>query len=387
MDRLYESLREELGRFEEQVHKCRVNFDLQTVQRVLGRLSEVHKIHLDSWKHIEKFLQGAQTLGEEGRQFQDYLSWLLNYVAYLRTLKNAFDDHVVFPLCDNLYVNDEGEELPASAIQFPLTPVSIAATARQLFHHRRSWALLLTSVNQGQAQRIHGASHSAQLLHSIPDIFEESLVTANLARNWILLHEWRHKNNVASSQQAQQVGLSSDSLAGIPKERKHRRESQTIPDGDPEIQSQVKDTREYMMFLLWRAGRAEALELQVKEAHQKVQSLLQDVSEIQRLAQEGGQENREKVEKLRRELDLEQFRQEILNSDWQLELEVRPTLIRHIETVRERCVQLESSLNTRKDQREGSSQGSLGVLSDPEWDSSSVFSQSSIHTSDALSPH
>ncbi|XP_053327511.1 uncharacterized protein LOC128501893 [Spea bombifrons] len=382
MDRFYKPLREELGLFEEQVHQCRVDFDLQTLQRVLALLSEAHKTPLDSWRQIETLVQNGNILGGQGAQFRDYLSWLLSYVEYLRTMKTAFDDRIVFPLCDNLYVNDEGEVLSPNGLQLPLAPDNIAATARQLFHHRRSWALLLSSRNQGQAQQIQGASHSTLLLHRIPDIFEESLVTANLARHWVLLHETRHKNIVASPQDH----LSREFHKDSPKERELWRESRVVADGSPEAQSQVKDTREYLMFLLWRAGRAEALELQVKETNHKVWSLLQDINETQKLEQENGAGSLEKMETLKRQLDLERFHQAILSSDWQLELEVRPSLIREIDAVRECCSQLEANLSPKKQDGEESPQDSVGVSSDTEWDSSSVFSHSSTRLSDAFTP-
>ncbi|XP_063284646.1 uncharacterized protein LOC134570641 isoform X1 [Pelobates fuscus] len=385
MDRLYESLREELRLFEDQVHKCRVNFDLPTLQRVLGLLSEVHKTQLDSWKNIENFVKDGNISGDQEGQFRDYLSWLLSYVDYLRSMKNSFDDHVVFPLCDNLYVNDEGDALPANGLQFPLAPTNIAATTRQLFHHRRTWALLLSARNHEQSQQIHGPSHSTLLMHCIQDIFEESLVTAKLANQWIFLHETYYKDNM-HTQQAPQVCLSSEFQNGLPKERKNWSESRDIPEGDPEIQSQVKDMREYMMFLLWRAGRAEALELQVKDVNQKVQVLQGNVNDMQQLLPEEGPESREKVEKLKRQLDLERFHQQILNSDWQLELEARPSLIRQIDTVRERCDKLEAALGPRKEKREASPPDSLGAPSDTDWDSSSVFSQTSTRTSDVFTP-
>ncbi|KAM4624671.1 uncharacterized protein O3C94_020035 [Discoglossus pictus] len=394
MDKLYASLREELRVFEEQVQKCRVNFDLQTLQRVLTALSEGHKAQLESWQDLEHLIQNGKA-GDQWRQLRDYISWLLSYISYLREMKDAFDNHVVFPLCDNIYVNDDGESSPEDDLEASIYPTNIASTARELFHHRRRWALLLSAGSRGQSQHGSGKSHSTSLLNSIPDIFQESLVTSNLARQWILIHETRQKKLLPSSLQVQRAQLNNELRNGTLRRRGFWGSSQSSAKGDPKTENQLKDLREQMMFLLWRIGRAEALELQVKEANQKVLSLQQDINDIQILVQKPGQgtadgqsqlspETRERLENIKRQLKLERFHQGILNSDLLLELEVRPYLIRQINTVKERCAQLETGLRSDKETSEESPQDSLGVLSDTDWDSSSVYSQASTHMSDVF---
>ncbi|XP_073501803.1 uncharacterized protein [Phyllobates terribilis] len=375
MEKLYSSLRGEIKLFEEQVQKCRVNFNQQKLQRYLALLSEDQKAKFDSWKKVEQYVQSTSTSGEEEIPLRIYFSWLLSYVGYLGTIKDAFDDHVVFRLCDNLYINDEAETLMVpSTILLP--PGNIMSTARQLFHHRRSWALLLSSGSRDA----HKTSQSMGLQHCISDIFEESLVTANLARNWILLHEARNKNPSSIVPQPRQLNHEFQV-------KSRKKMSGSVNSAvDEETQAELKDVREHLMFLLWRAGRAEALEQQVKDTKQKVQSLQQDISDLQNLIQRDGQEdsdisleNQRRLEKVQRQLDLENFRQRIVSCDWQLELEVRPSLIRQIDMVRERCGQLEASLNLQKEPREES----IGAASYGEWEnSSSVFSQGSEYWSD-----
>ncbi|XP_018091166.1 uncharacterized protein LOC108701274 [Xenopus laevis] len=380
MERLYASLREELRAFEEQVHKCRVNFDLQTLQRALTLLLESHGTELDSWKHVEEVVQANALSGEQWQQLWGYLKWLLSYVNYLRAMKDAFDDHVVFPLCDNLYVNDEGDSSSVPDQEVAISPANITTTARQLFHHRRSWALLLNAGRTGQAQHIRGASHSS-ILHQIPNIFEESLVTANVAHQWILLHEAQGKTPQAS-QRARRIFQTATTL---------RQELWEASDpslkGDPDAEKQMKAMREQMMFLMWRSGRADTLECQVKDVRQKVRNLRQEIDEVQQLMRKEGQgtnetqtstspENQRRLEKLNRQLNLKQFQQGILNSDWQLELEVRPCLLRQIDTVQERSSELESRLSSSKESLDESLGTSVGALSDSEWENNSVFSHS-----------
>ncbi|KAM4023750.1 uncharacterized protein ACNLHF_024684 [Anomaloglossus baeobatrachus] len=380
MEKLYSSLRDEIKVFEEQVQKCRVNFGLQTLQRALALLSEDHQENIDSWKKLEQYVQSTSTSGEQGIQLRGYFSWLLSYVGYLGTMKDEFDEYVVFRLCDNLYINDEAETLTVPSTIL-LSPGNIMSTARQLFHHRRSWALLLSSGRHDA----HKPSWSTGLLHCIPDIFEESLVTANLARNWILLHEARNKN--PSSTVPQMSQLNHELQVTKPKKISGAVKSPA----DEETQAELKDERERLMFLLWRAGRAEALEQQVKDTKQKVQSLQQDITELQKLIQRDGQENSDtnlenqrRLEKVQRQLDLENFRQRIVRCDWQLELEVRPLIIRQIDMVQERCTDLEASMNLEKERHEGS----VGAVSDSEWENlSSVFSHGSEYSSDVHSSH
>lgn len=388
MDNLYTTLREELRNFEEQVQKCRVNFDLQTLQRALALLSEDHKVDIHNWKHVEQYVQSSSTTGEQGVQLRKYFSWLLSYVKYLRTMKDAFDDHVVFPLCDHLYANDEDE---TTLTTIPLSPPNISGTAKQLFHHRRNWALLLSTGSQGH-QHYNGTAPSMALLHCVPDIFEESLVTANLAQNWILLHETQSKKPQPTSESRLPLGAEYLSEGNNDKKLfggfKHS--------ADKEAQSHLKDTREHMMFLLWRAGRAEVLEHQMREARQKVRTLQQDIDELKQFIHKDGQgtsdvqtsislENQKTLEKLQRQLDLESFHQQILSCDWQLELEVRPSLIRQINAVRERCAELEGSLNTHKEFLKDPSQESLGALSDVESEDTSIVSHGSTYSSDVFS--
>ncbi|KAM3917611.1 uncharacterized protein RB166_016568 [Leptodactylus fuscus] len=380
MENLYSSLREEIKVFEEQVQKCRVSFDLQTLQRALALVVEDRKENLDSWKKINQYVQSTAISGNQGSQLRRYFSWLLSYVGYLETMKKAFDDHVVFRLCDNLYINDETETLVVSS-PIPLSPGNIVSTARQLFHHRRSWALLLSSGSRNT----QGPSRTMGILHCIPDIFEESLVTANLARNWILLHEARNKNPSSGPPQPSPL----DHEFYVEKQDKLFESTKTA--ANEEAQAELKDVREHLMFLLWRAGRAEALEQQVKDTKQKVQSLQQDISELRQLIQREGQEtsdvsqNQRRLDKLQRQLDLEVFHQKIVSCDWQLELEIRPSLVRQIETVRERCAHLESSVNPQKETVKASPLEYVGGLSDAEWENNSVFSHSSDYSSDVLS--
>ncbi|XP_071976456.1 uncharacterized protein [Engystomops pustulosus] len=380
MEILYSSLREEIKAFEEQVQKCRVSFDLQTLQRALSLASEDHKENLDSWEKINQYAQSTCTTGEEGAQLRSYFSWLDSYLKYLRTMKEAFDDHVVFRLCDNLYINDEAVTITVPS-PIPLSPSNIVSTARQLFHHRRRWALLL-SPNRRDT---HGFSNSTGLLHCIPDIFEESLVIANLARNWIRLHEAQNKNPSS-------VGPPPSHDYKFQLEEGRKIFGATESAANEETQAELKDLREHLMFLLWRAGRAEALEQQVKDTKHKLQSLEQDMSELKQISQKDGKEtsdinleNQRRLEKLQRQLDLENFHQSIVSCDWQLELEIRPSLIRQIDMVRERCVQLEASLKPQKQGPEASPLESVAGMSDSEWENSSVFSHSSNYSSDVLS--
>ncbi|XP_077131319.1 uncharacterized protein LOC143786029 [Ranitomeya variabilis] len=378
MEKLYASLRDEIKVFEEQVQKCHINFDLQTLQRALASLSEDLKENFDSWKKVEEYVQLTSTSGERGRSLRRYFSWLLSYVGYLGTMKDVFDEHVVFRLCDNLYINDEAETLTVPSTTL-LSPGNIMSTARQLFHHRRGWALLLSSGSRDA----HKPSRPMGLLHCIPDIFEESLVTANLARNWILLHEARNKNPSGTIPQPRQLSHE------FQVKNTKKMSGSVNSTADEETQAELKDVREHLMFLLWRAGRADALGQQVKDTKQKVRSLQQDIRELQNFIQKDGQENSDiglenqrRLEKVQRQLDLENFRQRIVSCDWQLELEVRPSLIRQIDMVRERCAQLEASSSLQKEPREES----VRAASDGEWEnSSSVFSHGSEYSSDVHS--
>ncbi|XP_078539616.1 uncharacterized protein LOC144824378 [Lissotriton helveticus] len=455
MEPLYASLRSEIRTFEEHVHSCQAKFDLQTLYNLLVLLTETSTREVDSMEQLVKLAEstkdvprsdGIKTTFKNGTSnIQGYVSWFMSYVGYLRSMKEMFDNKIVFPLCENLYVNEDMESIDAPALSLseslnsrsssesglfdmkrPHSMTSITETAKELFHHRRKWALLLKggtisekSFTYESLLDIHAfgnVASFAKVLRLVPDIFYKSLTTASLARQWIDLHERRSQSIQRLSKHVQGSGQSEVSTEQRPGSRP--RPSKGSPttlsgsrlnsfvNGDPsseadgwsdsigDLRAKLRERREELMFLLWRAERAEALEMQVQETNQRVVSLEQQLEDKrkaldnlqQRLEQEGkdtaqaktinshGQELLRLIDTLDRQLKLERFQKKILQSDWLLELAVRPSLIRQIDTVRERCCRLELVLKQRDTEP---SEDSLRPSSETDSETLSLFSEPS----------
>ncbi|XP_069473499.1 uncharacterized protein [Ambystoma mexicanum] len=449
MEPLYASLRSEIQTFEEHVQSCQKTFDLQTFYNLLALLTENCTEELDSIEQLAKLAESKNwpkkdavklTFNEGRSDIQGYVSWFVSYVGYLRSLKEMFDTKIVFPLCENLYVNEDMETLEPPNLSLneslnsvsssgsgllnikrPHSMTSITETAKELFNHRRKWALLLKG---GAINEKSFASDSLLDLHAfgnvapfakvfrlVPDVFYKSLATATLARQWVHLHERRSQSIQLLSKEVQGSSLS-EFCTKQPRLRHHPSKGRQLSlsgshsnaslNGDRsnddddgwlenlgDIRARLRERREELMFLLWRAERAEALEMQVQETIQRIGSLQHQLEDRrkaldtlqQRLEQEGkdsshgpAQELLGLIDALERQLKLERFQKKILQSDWMLELEVRPSLIRQIDTVRESCSRLEMVLKQREQEP---AEESLLPSSETDSDTLSVFSEPS----------
>ncbi|KAJ1183380.1 hypothetical protein NDU88_000202 [Pleurodeles waltl] len=464
MEALYTSLRSEIRTFEEHVQSCQAKFDLHTLYKLLVLLTENSAREVDSIEQLVKLAESTKdwprsdmvkiTFNDSKTNIQGYVSWFMSYVGYLRSLKEMFDNKIVFPLCENLYVNEDMESVDVPALSLsesmnsisssesglfdmksPYSMTSITETAKELFNHRRKWALLLKggtisdkSFAHESLLHIHAFGNIAsfeKVLRLIPDIFYKSLTTTSLARQWVDLHERRSQSSLRLSKQVQ--GSCQPDVSKGQQPRAHLHTPKASPstffgshlnssvngdhtsevdgwsDNVGDLRAKLRERREELMFLLWRAERAEALEMQVQETTQRIVSLEQQLEDRrkaldnlqQRLEQEGqdsaqaktisiqGQELLQLMNTLDRQLKLERFQKKILQSDWLLELAVRPSLIRHIDMVRERCCRLEMVLKQREplpseDNLQPSSETdseTLSLFSEPSRSMSNIFTK------------
>uniref|UniRef100_A0ACB8G3E4 Uncharacterized protein n=1 Tax=Sphaerodactylus townsendi TaxID=933632 RepID=A0ACB8G3E4_9SAUR len=389
MEALYTTLQGEIRSFKEHMKNCQQAFDIHTLYNVLLLLpGDGGRGDMQSLEQLEKLVESREwdrkdtvriTAGHKKSDIPSYISWFISYVHYLASLKEAFDTKIVLPLCENLYVNDDppplgtllcgGKEGHATA--------SVAHTAKQLFALRRKWALLLKGgmideqiFSYGSLLDLQGFANVhpyMKIMRLVPDIFYKSLASAELAQQWVELHASRHSSQqvcsdpnsvkkdtgIAVGSLEHQPGLSQfqhNHKGDCPQSKANstsRRDACTR--ATIQEMNKLNEVNGELMSLLWREERSWILEAEIRKVNQRIYNLQirgEDMErELEALEHQLEEDNwrmavtqRQKIlhelEALERQLRLEEYRKNILQGDWLLELEVRPVLLRQINTIR-----------------------------------------------------
>ncbi|XP_058888044.1 uncharacterized protein LOC131738171 [Acipenser ruthenus] len=417
MEQLYSSLRTEVHSFERHVQDCKAAFDLDTLKSVLALLTEGHHGEiesLDTIQHLARAQKSTEqsvvklTFNDRSADIDGYISWFFSYLGHLGKLKETFDEKLVIPLCENLYVNEEEVALDTSfasssdsslsSLQGSLpmsghkrqresTMESITEVANELFSIRRKWALLLAPgpiraenfSPQSVPHGLWGTQCFEKVLRLVPDVFYKSLLACNLATQWLDHHQRKYSDRVPQKLSTHcnfQAG--SESFKSLDSERMENIqvtsgllqtaswESQGERMG--EIRAKLRDSRMELMMLAWRDKRSMALEKKIREVSQRIQTFqfmlgekrnemdlllhraeweARDVEEEEMLNQKY-RETAAQVQNLEKHLKLEEYHQKILKGDWMLELEIRPALIRQIDMIQDRCKEHEEKLKAKE---------------------------------------
>ncbi|KAM6461217.1 uncharacterized protein PHA67_009374 isoform 2-T2 [Liasis olivaceus] len=219
VEALYTILQDEIQSFEKHIRCCQQAFDIHTLYNVLLLL--LHEddgvVEIHSLEQLEKLVKSKEcnrqdivriTISGDKSDIANYISWFVSYVSYLGSLKEEFDAKIVFPLCENLYVNDDSLDRLLSGFmkgRRPHATVSIAHTARQLFALRRKWALLLKkgliceqAFHTQSLLDLQGFAYIqpfVKIMRLVPDLFHKSLAAAELATQWVKYHASRHSSH------------------------------------------------------------------------------------------------------------------------------------------------------------------------------------------------
>ncbi|XP_066544334.1 uncharacterized protein LOC136711778 [Amia ocellicauda] len=431
MNQLYSCLQTEIASFESHVQQCKDVFDLDTLQNVLLELTQDYQGEIQSLDMLRQLAEAPHitdhvtvniSINNESSDFHDYISWLFSFMDHLCSMKETFDDKVVIPLCENLYVNEEEETIDGSSdLSSSLSwtkPVtneqrvsshdSITEVANELFILRRRWALLLTSglirsenfSPQSAPKAAREALPFARVLWLVPDIFYKSLLAAKLASRWVDLHQRRYSHRQWPIHSFSEAAVRTSSKNLDSEETEHlnippgllrieSRESQGERVG--EIREKLRDGRMELMALGWRDERAKALKQRVLEVSSRVQNLQmlleEKRKEMDRLKDQVAGEARdmneaeelnqmlEESQNLERHLKLEEYHQKILQGDLMLELEIRPAIIRQINMIQDQSKDHEEMLKVIEDSM--NRQETLHDLSMLTPDTLSIISNSS----------
>lgn len=403
MEALYTALQDEIQAFKVCIRSCQQAFDIHTLYNVLQLLLPVNGDleHIQSLEQLEKLAESKEwdgqdivrvTFGQKKCEIPNYISWFVSYVRYLGSLKETFDTKVVFPLCENLYVNDG----PLGTLLFrgrerhsPHVTASVAHLAKQLFAIRRKWALLLKGGTMDEhafspqslldLQGFANLHPFVKIMRLIPDLFHKSLATAELARQWVQLHASRHhaqQVQAVATRRCKDMELATGSLEHLWYSKAHFqprlpegqhghlrvspqfKNSSSSSSNEEELcmrtgsqeKNKLSEIHGELMSLLWREERCWTLEVEIQEINQRVYKLQLQCKDKERELEaiQHSLENDnwnmpvthphtvvQELHALERKLRLEEYHKNILQGDWLLELEVRPTLLRQINTVRD----------------------------------------------------
>ncbi|XP_067842830.1 uncharacterized protein [Heptranchias perlo] len=431
MDSLYASLRNEIRTFDKHVQSCRDSFDLTNLSRFLSVLTEQDPESVNNLQRV-RYLASSRdwnklTFNDGSSDVNGYGAWLVAYVDYLRGLKETFDDKVVIPLCENLYVNEETESLGLSSDSSNLSSStssqasdhhqrqkrgpgsnqaevptdSIPKIAKELFNVRRRWALLLNHgiikdeyFNPQSITDLHKVDtpkHLTKILRLIPDVFYKGLLAADLSSQWVDLHECRYgvidlavpltkgfyNDCEHTNSKVFRVREKEPSMHKEPRDVESSKDPQRLRAAFQESSEEADDftcmkpklrvDEEELDFLLRREERVKTLEKQTQDSDLRIHNLQsqlerakQEIEMIQQQkdfevtgkAQEGTVTRRRwtilrHIEALEKQLNLEKYQYKILEGDWMLELEIRPSLIRHMDMLQDVCEK--SGIGRRED--------------------------------------
>ncbi|XP_033002830.1 uncharacterized protein LOC117045647 [Lacerta agilis] len=324
METLYTALQDQIQSFEGHIRSCQQAFDIDTLYNVLLLLSPATDIQ--SLEQLEKLVESREqdgqdrvriTAGCDKCDIASYISWFVSYVQYLGSLKRSFDTKVVFPLCENLYVNDDSLD----ALTFGhrrghglRAPASVARTAKQLFSVRRKWALLLkgdtidaqffSPQSWLDVQGFGDACPFGKVLRLVPDLFHKGLATARLARLWVERHARNHgtrpvPSNLGSTKRGKVLAVDSLEHHGYnsslcqprlpqaqydclevwspPKASSSRcsneRGTCTCMRSASQGRNKLHEIRGELMSLLCRGERSLSLEAEIQEVNQSISNL------------------------------------------------------------------------------------------------------------------
>ncbi|XP_053130238.1 uncharacterized protein LOC128335629 isoform X2 [Hemicordylus capensis] len=393
METLYSALQDEIQSFKEHVRSCQQAFDIQTLYNVLLLLSgNGGTVDIQSFEELEGLAESQEwdgqdivriTASHKNGDIPSYVSWFVSYVRYLGSLKEEFDTKVVFPLCKNLYVNDDPiGALPLGRRQEHSSSVttSVAHTAKHLFSLRRKWALLLkggtideqffSPQSRLDLQGFANIHAFIKVLRLVPDLFHKSLAAALLARQWVELHASTHSPHPAhldpaATRRCNGAGLVIGTMEQrwyngplsqprLPQNKPDQRGvlSQSEPSSSSsssnnadtcvrttsQERNRLYEIHGELMSLLWREKRSWALEAEIKEANQRISNLQLQWEDKERELEVLGQQVEKdswkvsdmqcwtalpELDAFKRQLRLEEYHRSILWGDWLLELELQ----------------------------------------------------------------
>ncbi|XP_077175042.1 uncharacterized protein LOC143828686 isoform X2 [Paroedura picta] len=315
MEALYTALQGEIQSFKEHMKSCQQAFDIHTLYNVLLLLpGDGGGRDIQSLEQLEKLVESREwdgkddvriTVGHKKSDLPSYISWFVSYVCYLRSLKEAFDSKIVFPLCENLYVNDDPLRLDTSPFggREGHATASVVQTAKQLFTLRRKWTLLLKGglIDEQlfsyqsllDLQGFDNIHPFVKIMRLVPDVFHKSFASAELAQQWVELHASRHSSQQVCSDPSSvgkgyDTGMIVGSLEhqpGLPQSHHNHKRGwpqsktsstrgwDTCTRATIQERNKLHEVHGELMSLLWREERSWMLEAEIQKLQERYQEL------------------------------------------------------------------------------------------------------------------
>ena len=314
-----------------------------------------------------------------------YATWFLENLAYLKDLKIQFDDRIYLPLTqlfngesailqrqlsslssDSWSVLLYKDEMPEIADLYKNSELENVITRLRYLKNRLDYLLddegeidpALFSVTS--AQVVDGLTlPNNAFIRLMPDIQQKMTTAAILAERWleIILTKDRDGSTMVSKLERVKTMLG-DRLATLNNEIV--RETDELTSESDELQDIL--AREDRSTII--SNLVHSLEAKVNKINEKIfqnANQINDIKDLLRTAAGNEQfksnlmSDLKKKEKLHRELEraakILQFEQTLTTEDLCIELEMKPSLIRISGSVQDKCEQLESSLEAKKNER------------------------------------
>ncbi|CAH1788459.1 unnamed protein product [Owenia fusiformis] len=390
----------------QKLNKSRAKFDIQTIDSII-KLKEV----VDEFKTGQR----KGILKEEERHAIQYFADFFNELESLKALKGYFDDRIYITLQEYFYdsaqSDDIAEDDDISVIE-DVSPISsedvinnkadkvkaflpwvddndgnhniennaikskdkskiqINACVRKLRKINSKWDKLFTDVtidaqnfeNESKQNISHLNNYNIHenILRLVPDLLIKSEESIELAKKW-----WIHANKFydilpkdAYKQKVKQINQLEEMLETLKSEIDTHEEAKTLLVEDVNVlekrnkrvqtlQEQLENVEEMRNFVLkmYRTITNEKLRIQLNIVEDDLEGKDRDVLISQSLAYEV------RLMKLDKELSVLDFQHSLVMSDYQLELEIHPEMVRYLGAQRIETEDMKAVIKEKREEK------------------------------------
>ncbi|XP_064648339.1 uncharacterized protein LOC135500667 isoform X2 [Lineus longissimus] len=337
------------------------------------------------------------TSSDAEENLYSYFQWFLSYLQYLRDLKNNFDQRIFYPMFHlqqseaatmDEESREENEQLRETLYKSRTILSSLGEDFRELLemcddeeagnamngllYIGGRWESLLadkTAIDkdyfslesEALVQNFKCSENLLSIIRLVPDIVVKGMKAETLVKKWCALNEKRNMNI-------------SDRLARIKKIRGglSKRSDDLLKKIKGQEGKLSKETAD-LDGMLKREDRWDILKVRFDEAEEKIHHLQAD---LRHMAEEKEslakalvasarkdtndfdnlkveyEENQARFQRVEQQLSVQLYKRSIIESDLEVEMAVKPSLLRHTDHVQDMCEVIEKELELAKTERQ-----------------------------------
>jgi hypothetical protein len=327
----------------------------------------------------------------------EYFNWFLNYLQYLRDLKNNFDQMIFYPMFhfqqSEMTAMDEesredNEHLRETLYKSRAILSSLGEDFRELLemcddeesgnamngllYIGGRWESLLSDKtgidrdyfsleSEALVKHFRCDENLLNIIRLVPDIVVKGMKAEVLVKKWLSLNE---KRNMDLNERLARIKKIRDGLS--------KRSQDMLKKIETQEAKLAKETAD-LDGMLKREDRWDILKMRLDEVDDKilhlkadlrhmaeekeklakslVASARKDTDEFENLKVEF-EENRVRFQLVQQRLNVQLYKRSIIETDLEVELEVKPSLLRHTDHVQDRCEVIEKELEVAKTDRQ-----------------------------------